>query len=226
LPAQLQTFGAERAPLLIFDDFWDAAADLVERAAHAEFRAVGNFYPGVRAPAPQSYVEALVARIEGDVRDAFALGDLPLAGCQSNYSLVTATPDRLELKQTIPHFDTTDTHQLAVLHYLCAPDRGGTSFYRHRSTGFETITAARKEPYFRALARDLETIGLPPRDYISGDTPLFERTHRIDAVFNRLVVYRSINLHSGNIPRDFGFAMDARNGRLTLNTFLQFGAPL
>lgn len=223
-PGRTEFFGNEQSPLLIVDDFFDRPEDLVDYAAtRCTFRTVQyNFYPGVRARAPKSYIETVVGRTEGLIRDVFGLPGKRLAGADFDFSLVTLPTTKLQLQQALPHFDATDVHQIAVLHYLCTPDKGGTSFYRHRSTGYETITEQRRDPYLKQLAADMGTLGLPEQAYINGDTKIFERIGSVGAAFNRLVAYRSAVLHSGDIPQDFQFAADVRAGRLTVNTFLYF----
>jgi len=222
---KIEFIGKERAPLVVIDDFSADPAALVAAAeTGARFRSVvGNFYPGVRAPAPEAYLREVIARLEDPLREIFGLQGAPLKASESNFSLVTTPPYLLDPRQTIPHFDLTDHRMLAVLHYLCPADRGGTSFYRHRGTGFESITRQREDPYLMRLAAEMDALGLPPQAYVDGDTPQFERIAHVDAAFNRLVAYRSVNLHSASIPRDFGFAQDVRKGRLTLNTFMLFG---
>jgi hypothetical protein len=214
--------GDERAHVVVIDDFHPDPAFLVESAAASTFGpVVNNLYPGVRAPAPETYVREVLGRVERLAYEVFGLAGL--AGCKCDFSLVTTRPDQLQLLQALPHFDSTDTGRLAVLHYLCPSEMGGTSFYRHRSTGYESITAERREPYLAKLGAELETSGLPEQAYVNGDTSLFQRIAAVDAVYNRLVIYRSVVLHSGNIRRDFVFDTDPRKGRLTLNTFLSYG---
>lgn len=104
-----------------------------------------------------------------------------------------------------------------MVHYLGAQALGGTAFYRHRSTGFETISPARSTPYFAALSR--ETALSSPQGYVSGDTTLFERIDEVDAVFNRAVFYRSHVLHCGAIPPDAELTADPLQGRLTVTGF-------
>jgi Family of unknown function (DUF6445) len=108
-----------------------------------------------------------------------------------------------------------------VLHYLCQPGDGGTAFYRHRTTGFETISASRLPDYSEFLEAEIARCGAPQADYPRGDTPLFEQTYRVTAAFNRLVIYRGWTLHSGQIPDGHPLPADPRTGRLTINTFLQ-----
>jgi hypothetical protein len=61
---------------------------------------------------------------------------------------------------------------------------------------------------------------MPPAQYVDGDTPLFERIARYDAVFNRMLVYRGSMLHSVNVPAGFVPDANPRTGRLSINTFL------
>ena len=120
----------------------------------------------------------------------------------------------------MPHFDATSAGQIAVLHYLCDASHGGTAFYRHRSTGFETITPERLQPYIATLSAELERTP-PPQAYVTGDTPLFEQIGAVEARFDRAVIYPSRLLHSGDI-RPSSLSLDPRRGRLTANSFLVF----
>lgn len=216
--------GNEHSPVLIIDEFFDQPDALVDYAGtRCNFQPVKDkHYPGVRARAPNSYIETVIGRTDGLIREVFGLRGKKLAGADYDFSMVTTPPAELQFLQLLPHCDATDMYQIAVLHYLCTPDKGGTSFYRHRSTGYETITLERRDLFLRALDGDLKASGMPEQAYISGDTKIFERIGSMAAAFNRLIVYRSAVLHSGDIPADFGFAHDVRAGRLTLNTFLYF----
>ena len=150
------------------------------------------------------------------------LGDLDTRRIEGDFSIVTTPREDLELLQCIPHIDTVDPGQIAVLHYLCRPEHGGTAFYRHRRTGFESVSAGRLPVYEQAIDADLRALGHPGRDYIHGDTPMFERIAHVGAAFNRLVLYPSMILHSGSIGFDYRFDADPASGRLTANAFLQF----
>jgi hypothetical protein len=213
--------GAEREPVVVIDNFLSDPEVLVEYSArHAAFDGVSDtFYPGSRAPIPPIYCFALRSFLGAVIAQAFGLGDGVVTGELSHFSLVTTRPERLGVVQRMPHFDSTNPRQLALLHYLCRPRHGGTSFYRHRRTGFEHVDAARSRAYGSAVAADLATLGPPPVKYICGDDAMFERTHSFDAAFNRVLIYRSINLHSADIGPAFDFDADPRRGRLTANSF-------
>jgi Family of unknown function (DUF6445) len=216
--------GEERQPVVVIDNFLSAPQLLVDDAvAHGAFDAVSDaFYPGSRAPAPAIYCFALRAFLAPIIEQAFGLQSTRITGELSHYSLVMTPPERLQIVQRMPHFDNTNPKQLALLHYLCAPEQGGTSFYRHRRTRFEYIDEARVAAYKLALSADLAMLGAPLAKYICGDDALFERTASFDAVFNRVLIYRSINLHSADIAAAFNFDAHPRTGRLTANTFFYF----
>lgn len=219
--AATEYVGADREPVIVIDNFLSDPEMLVEYAArHSVFDGVSaTFYPGSRAPIPPIYCFALRAFLGTAIDQAFGLGDSVVTGELAHFSLVTTPPERLGLVQRMPHFDSTNPRQLALLHYLCEAKHGGTSFYRHRGTGFERIDETRSRVYGSAVAADLACFGPPPARYICGDNAMFERTHCFAAAFNRVLIYRSINLHSADIGPAFALDADPRRGRLTANTF-------
>ena len=215
--------GTEREPVVVVDNFLSNPQLLVEYAAHCAFDAVSDaFYPGSRAPAPAIYCFALRAFLAPLIARTFDLQDSRLSGELSHFSLVRTAPEQLQLVQRMPHFDNTDPKQLALLHYLCGPEHGGTSFYRHRRSGFEYIDESRLAAYGNAVSTDLAELGTPPAKYICGDDLRFERTASFSAALNRILIYRSINLHSADIASTFTFDASPRSGRLTANTFFYF----
>jgi Family of unknown function (DUF6445) len=222
--AAITRIGVEGAPVIVIDHFLSNPELLVEyAAANCAFEGVSDaFYPGVRAPIAPIYCFALRAFLGGLIAEAFGLTDSLIMGELAHFSLVTTAPGNLNVLQRMPHIDHTDPKQLAVLHYLCAPEHGGTSFYRHRRTGFEFIDDARSPAYRRGLSEELASLVPPPSGYICGDSAMFERTASFAAGFNRVLIYRSINLHSADIPPGFAFSADPRIGRLTANTFFYY----
>ena len=216
--------GAEREAVVVVDNFLSSPQLLIDyAAAHSTFDAVSDaFYPGSRAPAPPIYCFALRAFLGTIIGEAFGLRDSSVTGEISHFSVVTTPPEKLQIVQRMPHFDNTNPKQLALLHYLCGPEHGGTSFYRHRRSRFEYIDEARISAYKDAVTSDLTLLGPPPAKYVCGDDPLFERTASFDAAFNRVLIYRSINLHSADIGPMFNFDSNPRSGRLTANTFIYF----
>ena len=209
--------GTEHSPVLCIDDFSANPELLVERAAQAHYIDVGPLYPGVRAPAPVDYVQMLLETVGPEMERVFGAppeNDLELCA----FSMVTTPASALRPAQRVPHFDGPEPRRFAFLHYLCAPHFGGTSFYRHRSTGFESVTPERLKIYRSEVERELRT-SQPAAAYMNGDTEVFEQVHSVAASYNRLVVYRGNLLHSGDIPPGLVLLEDPRHGRLTINGF-------
>ena len=219
----LERIGLEREPVLIVESAMTDAEALVDYAAsEVSFDPVwgpSGGYPGIRAPAPLNYVGALVRALDPGIRQAFALDRVKLARAECSFSLVTLPPDRLAPLQRIPHVDTTDPLQFALLHYLCDSRHGGTAFYRHRATGFETLTAERRAAYEAVRSSELRDL---PSAYIDGDSPHYERIAAFDADFDRVLVYRSRVFHSGRIAAGRALSADPRRGRLTANIFINY----
>jgi hypothetical protein len=220
--------GKDKIAVVVIDNFLSNPELLVDYAcAQPIFEGVSDaFYPGVRAPMPPIYCFAVRAFLGHLIAETFGLPVQSLAGELAHFSLVTTPPARLSVWQRMPHIDNTNPKQLAVLHYLCSAEYGGTSFYRHRSTGFEFVDQPRAAAYKERIAAELAAGELAPGAsapaYVCGDSALFERTASFPAAFNRLLIYRSINLHSADIAPGFAFNADPRLGRLTANTFFYY----
>jgi hypothetical protein len=216
--------GNERLPVIVIDNFLREATRLVDFAAtRSEFRPLaGTLYPGIRAPMPLAYGLAIDEYLREAICAVFGLDEARIVSNHCDFALVTTPPDELLPIQRCPHFDGTDLSFIAGVHYLCAPGHGGTSFYRHRSTGFESIGEAQQDIFAATLKNEFAVSSAPPPRYANGDSNLFVRTASFDAVFNRLLLYRGVMLHSGNIAPEFEFDNNPRTGRLTANSFLQF----
>ena len=217
----VDTLGREQQPVVIIDDFSSAFPALKAAAASQSFQPRGAFYPGVRAPAQVNYLAERLNLLTSIIKEVFGLtAGMRILEC--NFSLVTTPPADLAPIQCLPHFDGVDPGRLALLHYLCSEEQGGTAFYRHKATGYETVTSGRFDAYKAALEAEAETLGLPPKRYFcEEDSAQFERIGTVKARPNRLIIYRSITLHSGDIQPDFTPDVDPRTGRLTINTFFQ-----
>ncbi len=225
LTVSRELLGREGEPLLILDGVMRRPQALVDYAAReVSFRPAwgpADGFPGIRAPAPLNYVESLVRSLSPILEKAFGLDRVRLARAECNFSIVTLPPERLAPRQRIPHVDTVDPLQFALLHYLCDARFGGTAFYRHRATGFETLTAERLASY--ESARDRELAARPPaQGYIAADTAEYEQIGAVDAQFDRLIVYRSRLLHSGRIAPGIDLPEDPREGRLSANIFVNY----
>lgn len=222
---RVELIGQEQNPLLIIDNFFASPEHLLEQA-NGEPRFVAqasDFYPGLRKQIVGDYPAQSLRTIVPLVRKFFAITaerEAQLSLC--SFSLTTTPPEKLRPIQSVPHIDTHDSLQFAIVHYLCAESFGGTSFYRHRSTGHESINQERLTDYFKILKQEVMDEQQTRFNYINGDTRLFERIYQVPVVFNRAIVYRSNQLHSGDINEQLGLSTDPRQGRLTANCFFSF----
>lgn len=217
---------AESVPVLVADDLGEDAPALIAEAEGAAFVRDSRFYPGVRAARPTAAAEGLARRLSP--RLSALLGwpaDTGLVPLASHYSMVIDSAGTLSPLQRIPHVDGYDPSVIAVIQYLCGPEQGGTSFFRHRSTGYARLTADRRAAYDAALDRDVARHGVPPEGYMEqaagAYAAVFERTRTVDCRLGRLVAYPADGLHCGRIPKDASLSAVPSAGRLTLNTFLR-----
>lgn len=215
-----RTFGREGAPLLVIDNFVAEPDRLVKKAAMAPFSPGGRFYPGVRVKAPPSYEHFLASRLQPLLAEHFGLVCQSLRLPMCHFSLVTTPASELTPMQRIPHVDSLARDGFATIHYLFKGSLGGTAFYRHRATGYESLDEVRGPEYFRVLEAQSAGPDSPEVNYINGDTPLFEQIAQAEGVFNRMLVYRRNSLHSGSIDRAFVPDADPRTGRLSINSFI------
>ncbi|MGD8176285.1 DUF6445 family protein [Marinimicrobium sp. ARAG 43.8] len=216
----IHQLGEEKSPLLVVDNFLQDAELLVEHACQQRFVQNSPFYPGVRAAVPISFKSLLLSSLKQQLKEVFQLTGTKLGLSLCQYSIVTTPVDQLVLLQRIPHFDSTKRDALAAVFYLFKENLGGTSFYRHKKTGFETIDDERRIPYFKSLENENGGDNIPQKGYINGDTTLFERIRNQKGIFNRLIVYRRQSLHSASISPNFVPEADPRKGRLTISIFI------
>lgn len=211
--------GDERQPVIVIDDFVADPAALRAEAEALSYRVMGAFYPGIRAPVPEQTIDGFVAPIVDLMAETFGFrGGISLLNAA--YSIVITPPAQLAPIQRLPHYDGLGPERIALLHYLSPAAQGGTAFYRHRGTGYETVSQPRYARFAAALEADVARQGLPAASYIAGDTPIFEQIAHYDAKVNRALIYRGHSLHCGHLPPDQPLSPDPRYGRLTVNTFL------
>jgi len=218
--------GEEQTPVAIVDDFMPRPRQAVDMAAGlAPFPPIDqNYYPGqrrlIRRDEPaHAYTASVCQALAQVMHQVFGVARFHVK--EASFSIVTLRPHDTQLIQRVPHFDTLDAGDFAILHYLTDPPQGGTGFYRHRRTGYERLSPARYGPYLAALDQDLAEYGPPAPAYITRSSPAFEQIGRCEGLFNRVVIYRGALLHCAEIGRDFAFDADPRKGRLTGNIFIR-----
>jgi len=184
----------------------------------------GNLYPGVRAPMPESFSTALRAWLTPILQRNGVLEDNRAINRDTSFFSVvtTASTDLLPI-QRIPHYDSTDPSLFAAVIYLCGTRFSGTSFYRHRKTGYEEITEENRNNYRLALDTDMRIHGAPRKEYMNGDSALFEVIFSNELKFNSAIIYPGRMLHAGNIEKQFSPPKDKSEWRLTVTALLQSG---
>ena len=215
----LELIGEERQPVIIIDDFVPAPAALRAKAEALTYQPMGRHYPGLRAEVSPEDVAAYLMPVEELITQTFGFAR-GIEVVSAGYSIVTTPPSQLTPIQRLPHFDGLEGERIALLHFLGGADQGGTAFYRHRSTGFETISPERHAHYDAMLHRDVVQHGLPAPSYISGDTPIYQQIARFAARPNRALIYRGHSLHCADLPAGLDLSPDPKRARLTVNTFL------
>lgn len=218
--------GEEKTPLIIIDDFANEPEDMIAFAAYDSGFSSDkqNFYPGSRKLTPQSYSQYLRKQYFEILKTCFGFENAQQAKVVTSALAIADTPvSQLKPIQMLPHFDTTLENQLAVVHYLCDKNQGGTSFFRHEETGFERIHQHRLVQYGTRLKQQAIAAQLHKNPcYMNGSNELFTQFHHVDARMNRTIIYPSNILHSGNIHPELGLSSDPRIGRLTIGSFILF----
>ncbi|MBU7581198.1 MAG: hypothetical protein KAF27_12175 [Porphyrobacter sp.] len=197
--------------LLIIDDFlsdpWAArraAMGLGYDPAHQH----GNF-PGLNssAPLPTDAIDAAVSRLVG-----MKLGPAP--GTQHGHCRLTGKGAK---GRSGVHIDPAAYSGILYLSRPedCArPDAGGTDFFRHKRTGLEAVP---QDPA-KIAASGYGDINALVEDVVNKDTTntaRWERTMRVPARFNRLLLFSPWQFH--NAAPGFGTTPD--NSRLVMLLF-------
>ena len=214
---RLERIGREAEPLVVIDNFSGTAPQLERIGRQADYRAVEGF-PGIRSPADRRYLQPMSEMLGEIFAKAFGFKSAMIERCE--YSIVTRQTHELSSEQRLPHYDSADDTVIALLHYLQGPDTGGTAFYRHRRTGFESLNPDRVAPYHAGLQQDETEYGPPAAAYTLGDSDRYEMTAEIEAKEDRAIIYRGRLLHSGVIPNPPTATTAQDTGRLTINTFI------
>ena len=216
---RVHRIGREDEPVAVIDNYFADPDMLVTLAAGLVFEDCVSHYPGHRAAAPPALFEAFFSQAQPVFTEVFGYG--PRARVvECNFSLVTRPPERLSPFQRLPHFDSLVDNRLAVLIFLSPEAQGGTRFFRHVSTGFETITASRHARYTECIEAEVKQKGVPDPRYPTDGAPFFEVLADFEGIYNRALIYRGRTLHSGRIDDSVSFIPDPRRGRLTLNGFI------
>lgn len=215
------TIGNELSPLAVIDGFLPDPEAFRQNAPKLDWQVRGDFYPGPRAEVDDRYHSFLIRVLDMVLPRVFGRAG-PVQVLRCFYALATARAEELTLPQRIPHVDSYDPRQIALVHYLCGAEFGGTAFYRHSATGFETVDDARSEPFHRSLEAGFTRNGEPPAGYIGTEAAGFERIGLCPAEYNRAVLFPGNLLHCADLA-GVDLPDDPLAGRLTVTAFIRFG---
>ncbi|MFA4894141.1 DUF6445 family protein [Brevundimonas sp.] len=219
-PFTVYNVGPEAEPLVVIDGMMAEPNRLVDFAARdCTYGPAGAAYPGLRSPIPEVYMLNVHGALKPLLQSVFGIPVEQPMSLAASFAMVTRSGREMKHNQRVPHIDRTGDHDLAFVHYLCGPEFGGTSFFRHKQTGFQRLNAEREIIHDETLAKELQSQILPAT-FPDENHPLYDRMAKVDAAFDRLVVYRASMLHSPNIHVDDKFSPDPRTGRLTVTAFL------
>ena len=222
---QLHHIGEERQPLLIVDEVLADPDAMIDAAREAEFYTPPHtHYPGLNANLPEAYYRTVVTALRGPIEAAFGLRADAYLKYFGFFALATTPAVDAEPIQKIPHHDGPDSRRLAMVHYLCRGDHGGTGFFRHKATGFESVDQARFGTYVAVAQAQLAAAGAGAAVYAGRDAADYDLIGQADCVFNRLILYRNHVLHSALLGPRAGGA-DPGQGRLTANGFIEAVKP-
>lgn len=221
---QMLTIGNEQHSVLVIDNVLSQTESLLQYAKqNPPFGTTPkDFYPGVRKSIEGAYPKLLGEILHRFASDNFNVGSSIATVDLCALSLTTTPASQLRPIQSLPHFDTSDPMQFAAVHYLCDARHGGTSFYQHRQTGYESIAQDRIHHYASTLKHQVSSKRFTGQQYMNGDNEWFMRIASIDAKPNRIIFYPGYLLHSADISSDETLSSDPNSGRLTANTFIHF----
>lgn len=214
-----QFIGNENNPLLIIDDVLLNPEEIYEYVVNQEFtEAKTSSYPGINAKLFVSYSEALVTALIPLLKAGFKFPPNTNLDIFGFIGVTTKHAEDLLPIQKVPHFDSFDEYRVAILHYFCDDKFGGTGLFRHKTSGAESINRLNGPKLEKQILSELETYN--PTTYANKDTPFFELIYDCPAKFNRLIAYRGNCFHSAMLDGNI-LSSDPKQGRLTLNTFVE-----
>ncbi|TWX66841.1 hypothetical protein ESZ36_14900 [Colwellia demingiae] len=207
----------------IIDDFLVNADSVMHFAKNiAYFNPMysdNSYYPGVRDNMPEPYVRLL--------QDFFQENIIPkLVGREqcntivhkSLISLVTCSPSQLLTEQKMPHVDSCKDNAFAFVHYLSGEELGGTSIYRYIPKDIIEFHE-KDEVILDDMLNEVTSKPVEHHGYITNSTSLFEQVLKVEAKFNRLVIYQGNLLHGANLTSKESYSGDTTHGRFSITSF-------
>lgn len=222
---EMRRVGREGHPLLIIDNAISEPERLIEAAEAAVFEPPAHTrYPGLNAPLPEFYGRGILNAVNPLLARGFGMPAHLRKTMFGFLALATQPPETLDAIQKVPHHDSPNPFRIAMVHYLCHAIGGGTGFFRHKATGFESVDSRRRPDYVRHAAEELKADSGQFTRHVNADTPNYQLIDFVELKFNRLIIYRSHVLHSGLLDGAV-LSESPRIGRLTANSFIDIVKP-
>jgi len=220
ISVRILKIGRENQPLLIVDKVLAQPQEMIAYAAGADFYVPPHtHYPGSNANVPEGYYRTVINRLRQPLEAAFGLSSRGYLNYFGFLGLSTQSAAEATPAQRVPHVDSYDPNRLAMVHYLCGETYDGTGFFRHRASGYESVDQGRARTYVDSVMAEREHADLQRPAFPTDGMPLYDLIGKSDAVFNRLIVYRSHVFHAPLLGEG-GASQDPRLGRLTANGFI------
>lgn len=221
----VKRFGIKQEPIVVIDDFTAQPEKLIEVAKSSQFHKDSKHYPGFRSEAYSGYLLENFELLMRIFENVYGIRSV-MTVQESNYCLLTTHPKYLSFVQSYPQFNGLDHDSISAVHFFCNDEQGELAFYRHRATGFEFVDKERLKIYGQVRSTDFRQLGALTGNYMHQSNRQFDVIGRIPAKFNRLVLFRSYNLHM-ELPGEKTILLnDRNNGRLTINSIFGSKPPL
>lgn len=178
-----------------------------------------NYYPGIWSRVTPQYF-TFIENIVSKIAEHFNLEGSKINSLNSNYAIAQTPTEQLSPLQKIPHYDGVKNNQLAIVHYLCGEEFGGTGLFSHKRTQYERINSE-IEQCFNDIAKE-EAFQSELNGYIDADNQYYELIAYCKARPSRLFIYPGNVLHSAVIPAQCKLDNGIAEGRLTITSFIYF----
>ena len=221
LKISFSRIGNEEQPLLIIDDLVLNPDELVESAVKAQWvKPKETYYPGLNAKLPPEYNQKIIEGLREPFLRAFNSPKQQKLLVNGFWGLTTLPLEEFSPWQKIPHYDRAEFNHIAMVHYMNKNQTGGTGFFRHIPTGYESISPNRVEEYRDYVTKWLENEGANNlKNYAGFETPDYELFHSVPFKYNRVAIYPSYVLHCALYEKS-NQDDNPRTGRLTANNFI------
>jgi len=141
----------------------------------------------------------------------------------SSFAVVDMPPKDLQFQQRQPHTDPVpdfmnkfDTQYACVFYLFEEGKLGGTGFYMYKNNNTVKEWLRDKEKFMVENPECHDEF----QGYMHKSNSFYEKLLTVGAEYNRMVVYPSNILHSGDIAHPELLSEDLETGRLTISSFI------